>query len=333
MVVYRASAADHRPGATPTESDSYIAEIAAPGSVAVSGLAIDNDQDRYALSEQMVILKTQRLLARRMTISAEVFAADAADIATEQRRVRAEFVFMMGGEMAEEIASDASMTDLDETQEAESEGDLAAGRMANQGRIALLRAIRSMSRASTALTTGDATNALGSEKEALVQVERAFSRTRIIVRALTEREKLDMTRRLTGVLTTVTRDVRQPRTVAPNARVAALRAVLNSLAMIANASPMPLDAAAQVSGLAQRVLQIDASSKSLQDVATHLSEASAEMLRGRATGARTLLSGAALVLARVVRHDVLSAPSAVRSLQLRTLDGGLMEARKRAPLQ
>ena len=331
MVVYRAIAADRRPGATPIESDSYIAEITAPGAVAASGFAIDNDQDRYALSEQMVILKTQRLLARRATISAEAFAADAADIATEQRRVRAEFVFMMGGEMAEEIASDASMAELDETQEAESEGDLAAGRMANRGRIALLRAIRSMSRASTALTTADATNALGYEKDALMQIERAFSRTRIILRALTARERLDMTRRLTGVLTTVTRDVRQQRAPEPSARVVALRSALAGIAGIANAATLAFDAAARASALAQRVLQIDASSKPLQEVATRLTEASNEISRGRATSANALLDSAAVGLGAVLRRDVFSAPSAPRSLQLHALDGQLVEARKRPP--
>ena len=333
LVVYRASAGDRRPGATPTESDSYIAEIAAPGGVAASGFAIDNNQDRYALSEQMVILKTQQLLAKRTTLNAEVFASDAADIATEQRRVRAEFVFMMGGEMAEEIASDASMTDLNETREAESEGDLAAGRMANQGRIALLRAIRNMSRASAALTTADATKALGYEKEALVQIERAFSRTRIILRALTEREKLDTTRRLTGVLTTVTRDLRQQRAAQPNMRVAALRAALAEIAAIVNAAPSLETAAARVSTLAQRVLQIDASSQPLQDIATYLTEASSEVSRGRVLTANVLFDRAALGLTRVLRRDVLSAPSTVSSLQLQSLDGDLVQARKRAPEQ
>ena len=65
MVVYRAAATDKRPGAPPSESDSYIAEILAPGSEAVAGFAIDQDQERYALSQQMIIVKTERLIAKR----------------------------------------------------------------------------------------------------------------------------------------------------------------------------------------------------------------------------------------------------------------------------
>ena len=59
---------------------------------------------------------------------------------------------MMGGEL-EDIAAEASGTlELNEVAEAEAEGDLLAGRLQNQGRMDMMRAIRAMSRASAALT-------------------------------------------------------------------------------------------------------------------------------------------------------------------------------------
>jgi hypothetical protein len=114
-------------------------------------------EDRYALSQQMVILKTEKLIAKRATMPAAALAEEAAQLAGEQRRVRAEFVFMMGGEFAQEVTGEDASGDLDETHEAESEGELADGRMANKGRASLLAAVRAMSRAAVALTVADLT--------------------------------------------------------------------------------------------------------------------------------------------------------------------------------
>src|SRR5206468_3743914 len=77
MVVYRAIASDQRPGAVPTESDSYIAEVASAGGEAAAGFAVDPEQDRYAVSQQMVILKTERLLARRATMTKDDYTNEA----------------------------------------------------------------------------------------------------------------------------------------------------------------------------------------------------------------------------------------------------------------
>ena len=189
----------------PVESDALIAELASPGGVAALGFSLDPDEDRYGLSQQMVILKTEKLLARQKSMSAEAVTDEAMQLATEQRRVRAEFVFMMGGEFAQEISADNSMGDLDETHEAESESDLSAGRMANRGRSALLAAVRAMSRASSALTSSNVASALASEKTALKQLQEAFARSRFLMRALSQREQLDLTRRLTGRLDSIAR--------------------------------------------------------------------------------------------------------------------------------
>src|ERR1019366_1759565 len=181
-------------GANAVESDSYIAEVLAPGGIAAAGFAIDPEVERDALSQQMGLIKTERLLARKAVMPAAAYTDSAADLAVEQRRVRAEYVFMMGGEVG---GADDAIGDLNEEAEAAGESELAEGRMLNQGRVALLSAIRAMSRAATALTTPDLTVALTQEHTALIQLERTFSHTKIILRALTERERLDLARRLT----------------------------------------------------------------------------------------------------------------------------------------
>ena len=59
MVVYRAVAGDRRPGAVPSESDAFIAQLLVSEGDAAPGFAVDPDEERQALSQQMVILKTR----------------------------------------------------------------------------------------------------------------------------------------------------------------------------------------------------------------------------------------------------------------------------------
>jgi hypothetical protein len=234
LVVYRAIARDGRPGAPPVESESYVIEVVTPGAIAAEGFAADDQRDRYAASQQMVILKTERLIARRTSLSADSIAEEARMIAAEQRQVRAEFVFMMGGEV-EDLAEETSGTlEVNETAEAEAEGDVLAGRLQNRGRIEMLRAIRAMSRASTALTDVSLDQALRDERTALDNLMRAFSRSRFILRALTQRERIDLERRLSGTLR-LTGGLSGPAAEAErDGRVVALRRLLGSLASLSS---------------------------------------------------------------------------------------------------
>ena len=332
MVVYRALVADRRPGSAPSESDSFIAEIVAPGGVAAAGFAVDPEQERYAVSQQMVILKTERLQAQKAAMSAEDYANAAAEIAIEQRKVRAEFVFMMGGEVADAPNPDAASSDLNEEAEAEGENDLAAGRMENRGRVALLRAIRAMSRAATSLTVADLPPALTHERTALTQLEQAFSRSRILLRALTEREKLDASRRLTGSLADVTRDVHPIVEPEENARVAELRKSLSSVASVASQRSFANEASSTIANVAASVLRIDPSNKPLQDVAASLSSAAIAIERDRAKDAHRDLERAVTGLAEVLRSHLLDAPPAASALDANRLGGALADAlRSRAP--
>ena len=326
MVVYRAVATDKRPDAPTTESDSYIAEIRLDASDAAAGFSVDPEQERYALSQQMIIVKTEKLLAKKSLLSAQAFIDEANDIAAEQRRVRAEFVFMMGGELADIPGPQDDLTSLNEEKEAEGEADILDGRGANIGRIALVKAVRAMSGAVKLLNTTVVPEALGSERVALTQLERAFSHTRIILRALTQAERLDLSRRMTGPLLEAGRDAHPSATGDVNIRLVALRKALAEIAELAATSSVRQNASARASELAERVLRVDASSKSLQAISARLNEAAGMFGRGQNDEARRSLELAATSLTATVRNDVLVAPQPRQTFSNDRLNGALADA-------
>ena len=327
MVVYRALAADKRPGALPTESDSYIAEVLAPGGIAAAGFAVDPEVERYALSEQMVILKSEKLLARKGSMAPSDYSDEAAGLAAEQRSVRAVFVFMMGGEVG---GADDATGDLNEEAETSGEGDLALQRMLNQGRAALLSAIRSMSRASTALTTPDVTVALTHEKVALAEVEKTFAHSKIILRALTERERIDLTRRLTGVLTDAATDAEPLIEPEPDQRVATLRKTLSEVASLSGAT-IGATTASRASALAEGVLRVDPSSRPGQQVAAQLDSAASALTGSRIAAAHDLLDRAATGIARILRAELFDAPFPATDADAARLAGTLTDALRHRP--
>jgi len=238
-------------------------------------------------------------------------------------------VFMMGGELEQEVIAAAGVDELDETAEAEAEADILAGRLANQGRIDVLRAIRSMSRAATALTAADVTKALSDEKTALMYLQRAFSRTRYILRTLTQRERLDLSRRLTGSLAAIGRDVRAASRPDLDPQTAQLRRALAGVAGVAASEELGREQAASTTRFAEQVLRVDPASAALRNVATRLNEAAAAIGRGRTRDARAHLDSAAAGLAAAVRRGVLRAPSALPSLDAGRLDGARIDALRR----
>ncbi len=326
LVVYRAVSTDRRPGAPATESDAFIAEIVSPGGDAAAGFAIDPELERSAVSQAMVVLKTEQLIARMSAMPADSLRAASMELAVEQRKVRAEFVFMMGGELLDERGHEGHLDDLGEEAEAEAEDDILAGRLENQGRAALMRAIRSMSRASTLLNVAELTDALTAEKLALSQLELAFSRTRIILRALAEREALDLSRRLSGDLTDARSAQRAVSAPVTDARTLALRTALSTLATIAGGSSSVDTQRAALDVFAQQLLGVDPSFEPLQAVSTLVSTASMQNDRE----ARLQLERAVRALAGIVRSSSHAAPSSVPSLEAARLNGALIDARRRS---
>ncbi len=185
-VVYRAAVRDNRPGADWVMSDSYVIDIGTPFEASGAGAALPEEDRRYAISQQMVIVKTERLQAQQATLSEAAGLEPSQLLAAEQRRVRAEVVFLSGGDIADEV------------QEAEHSHELQEGRLENAGRAEMVRAMAEMSRAESALTAGDLQAALRFERAALGALQRAFDRRRYFLRTPTERTRIDQSRRLSG---------------------------------------------------------------------------------------------------------------------------------------
>ena len=238
LIVYRGVASDARPGSPGVESDAFIVDIGplrSESAVGGGGEDVDPEQ-RQAISQQMVIVKTERLHARGSRLSPEDRLSEAQGLAIEQRMVRAEFVFLMGGEVEDEV------------EEAAQAHDLVEGRLANQGQAALLAATRAMSRAEARLTAGDTTTALVAEREALRFLQQAFDRRRFLLRPVAERARIDPARRLQGPAPPA-----QPRPlpVAAPERAGGWDAVERAAAALARAKAEPtLDLVATAAGVA-----------------------------------------------------------------------------------
>ena len=315
-VVYRAFARDVRPGAPAIESDSFMVHLATPDRAIAGGFTIDDDFNRYAISQQMVIVKTERLIAQKASLSPPAFLEQATEIAAEQRRVRAEFIFMMGGEMED---LNAVADTLDESAEAARESDLAAGRLQNRGAIDLIFATRHMSKAALSLGEPDAPAALKEERAALTALQRAFSKDRYLLRTLSSQQQLDASRRLGGKLTDVARDVRPEAVPGEPPRITTLRSALASIAVLANQRGDSRDTRTAATTLAQRILAIDPTSSALRAVAVSLTNAA---------GPR--LDDAAVALAAVIRNELADASASVDAAA-NALKGAVADALNHAP--
>ncbi|HEX9563035.1 MAG TPA: hypothetical protein VF981_03660 [Gemmatimonadaceae bacterium] len=329
MVVYRAEARDRRPDGVPAPSESFVIELVAPGAFASEGFAADDERDRYAVSQQMVIIKTERLLSRRADAPADSVAQASRQLAAEQRRVRAEFLFMMGGELEDTGDSLSGTLLVDEVAEAESEGDVLAGRLANRSRVEMQRALRAMSRAAAGLVDADLERALADERVALDNLMRAFARSRFLLRALTQRERLDLNRRLSGTLADARRDTRDRVDPATEPRAAELRRILVEVASLSARPTFDADASRSAASFALALMRVDPSGDSLRAIVTRLRAVADSMGRVPVARSRAMLEQAALDLAVVVRIGVPVAPLRVRSIERDALGGALTDALRR----
>ena len=235
-LVYRVLATDGAPGQPPGESESYTIDIGAAFEASGAGAAVAEEDRRYAISQQMVIVHTERALAAQGAEREDAWRARTQGIAAEQRSVRAEVVFLGGGEVEDEVEEAAHGDELQE------------GRLENRGRAEMLRAMGEMSRAEARLIAGDARGALVFERRALAALLAAFDRRRYFLRTVPERARIDPTRRLTG----------DRRLAAPGGvdrrehpdELGRERALLVALAEVDPARPVPAALAARVADLA-----------------------------------------------------------------------------------
>jgi len=260
MVVYRAVARDRRPGAPEVESDAFVVEIVAPDAAIAGGFSLESDEQREGLSQRMVIIKTERLLADKQSMRVEDYAYEALRIAAEQRMVRAELVFMMGGEIQDEV------------EEAEHEHEVASGRLELRGRQEMSRAVLLMSQAAARLTQADLEAALPLEQAALEALQSALARSRYILRTLSERESIDLARRLSGT-PGAARGARAAEEMEADPQLAGLRRLLADVAAVAAPGQIDDDARDRLAELAEAVLRLDPSSEVLQEAAANLAGA------------------------------------------------------------
>ncbi|MCA1564015.1 MAG: hypothetical protein LC804_28485, partial [Acidobacteria bacterium] len=192
-LVYRVVARDGRAGeAGFASSDTFFVEVAGPGQVALEGFEMPPDRERYALSQQMIVLKIQRLRERERRLAADAVREQAGAIATEQRGVRANFVFLMGGHVEDEEA------------EAEHSHEIQEGRLQNTARREISRAVGYMNHAEQALVAADTAVALKQASLAEWQAISAMLAARRLDEALT-------------LVVTQARRVAAPRGIAPQA--------------------------------------------------------------------------------------------------------------------
>lgn len=281
-LVYRAVAQDGKPGADPVASESFIVEIGPASGATSAGFALPEDRERQAISQQMVIVKTERLEAARATFDGEAFAEQARMLAVEQRMVRAEFVFMTGGEVQDEV------------EEAEHSHDLVEGRFENEGQVELLSAIREMSRAEAALNGAETRRALGFERAALAALQRAFDRRRYLLRTLPERTRIDPSRRLSGARADARSWKREPSRPEWPEAVERMAGLMRALAA-GSREPQTTD----VAQLAARLGSMAPADRDVQAAAVNLGRASSADEKAKAMRAamRLLASRAAGLIA------------------------------------
>jgi hypothetical protein len=285
LVVYRAVARDRNPEGTPAQSGSFVIEIGRPSSSLGAGFAISTDEKRYAISQQMVIYKTEQLLTRLRKGQAD-WLEQTRSLAVEQRMVRSEIVFLSGGEIE------------DEEVEAATSDELSEGRLRNTGRAEMLRAITSMSRAETELNSGNAREALVHERAALQALERAFDRRRYYLRTIADRSRIDQSRRLTGTLSDARSWRPEPYRPPLSRSLEAARSLMSDL-VAAKSRDARGDAA-----VAARLSALDSHSVSLQGAAVELATAPT-------SEARVLAIDRAMAVLRLVAQSSLSAASHV----------------------
>ncbi|HUE84505.1 MAG TPA: hypothetical protein VMO26_00355 [Vicinamibacterales bacterium] len=296
-LVYRAVARDARPGADPSLSDSFLIEIGRLAGVASTGFGLPEERDRQAISQQMLIIKTERLHADRTRLSPEAFVEQSRLLAIEQRMVKAEFEFMTGGVVE------------DEFEEAAHSHEIAEGRFENTGQIELITAIREMSRAEARLNTADTAQALVNERAALRALQRAFDRRRYLLRTLPERARIDLSRRLSGELDTARSSTHPPSATSADPFLDRAREILGELDAETSLPDGP--------ALAARILAVDPASEDLQTAALQVAAARDTASFGSALRAaqRTIAGAMRARLAKVAPTEISRDPLAGRLVQ------------------
>lgn len=302
MLVYRAVASDARPGDGSASSDAFFIEISKLGATAGDAFTLPEEETKYALSQQMLIMKTERLTEQRPSMVAEGFTEAAQNLAVEQRMIRAEFVFMLGGEIQDEDVEAAQSNELQE------------GRLQNRGQRDLRAATVAMSQAEKLLTGANTADALTAERAAVAALQRAFSKDRYILRALGARSQLDQNRRLTGNLSQAADWRRVPPDPIANRRLAQLEDLLRGISEL-TAAPDARDWRSRALVIGEQALRVDPASASMRQIATELQRAAdTTELAARSRALASASTAAAAEAHRAHAVGTLTAPTVAPAL-------------------
>ncbi len=267
-MIYRIVGRDERPGdAGLASSETFFIEVAGPGQVALAGFELPPDRERYALSQQMIVLKLERLRARERALDRATLEREVGNIAAEQRAVRANFVFLMGGQVEDEEA------------EAEHSHEIQEGRLENTARREIVDAIQHMGRVEVGLAAINTTAALPPARAAVDALQRAFGRNRYILRALPVRSRVDPSRRLTGETSNASDWRRELFPPAPDVAVQAARGMLARLLDLSSSITSGSAAPLVLTALAEEALAVDPAAEDWQAVSKGL----LQLRDGRAT--------------------------------------------------
>jgi hypothetical protein len=258
-MIYRVVGRDERPGdAGLASSEAFFIEVAGPGQVALAGFELPPERERYALSQQMIVLKLERLRAREKTIDRAALEQEVGNIAAEQRAVRANFVFLMGGQVEDEEA------------EAEHSHEIQEGRLENTARREIVEAIQHMGKVEVGLAGVSTAAALPPARLAVEALQRAFGRNRYILRTLPVRSRVDPSRRLTGETSAASDWQRELLPPTPDAAIDGARVLLARLLDLAPAAKAGSLDPSVLTALAEEALGIDAAAEDWQAVSKGL---------------------------------------------------------------
>jgi hypothetical protein len=263
------------------------------------------DKERYALSQAMIVLKIERLMAREKSLTRDALVEAAGNIAAEQRAVRANFIFLLGGEIE------------DEQVEAEASHEISEGRLLNQARLEIVRATNLMSSVEKALSALSTAQALPPAREAVKALQRAFGHSRYLLRALPSRARIDPARRLSGDLTTAQDWTRLLAPAAPDPLTNTARAALLDLVDISAALGNAARQAEMTTRLTRVAERLLAGGAALQPSARDVMAARDAVAAGKNDDARAALARAAAPIVTLAQRDrIESTPSAPNAERL-----------------
>ena len=293
-VVYRVVGRDGRPGDEGlASSDTFFVEVAGPGQVTLAGFELPPERERYALSQQMIVLKIQRLRAREQSLARPALVEETGAIAAEQRSVRASFIFLTGGQVEDEV------------EEAEHSHEIQEGRLENTARREIGIAIQHMGRADQSLIGVDTTAALAAARAAVEALQRAFGRNRYILRTLPVRSRIDPARRLTGNLERAADATREIAAATPERAAVASRRLLSRLIDLKLVLASRRGASDELTSLAEEALSVDSGSEAWQRIAKELIATKDLARGGRVSDAESkLISVIALLLTEAQKYAV-----------------------------